>query len=166
MGWSHWVWTPSSPSSTTVSRYSPFLVGLKTSGRNLHDRLLVGTRVSSKQIKQSFGSKRNTTKQDLFRLYFGLFCYTKNKEFFLLGLFRGFEPTVYRNNRNKQNCFETNQNNPKFYEKCQNNENMLPVKLFQLVFCLFWFNQSVETLCFGIEAKQPKQMFCFGKCQN
>jgi hypothetical protein len=22
---------------------------------------------------------------------------------------------------------------------------------------LFWFNQNIETLCFGIEAKQPKQ---------
>jgi hypothetical protein len=22
---------------------------------------------------------------------------------------------------------------------------------------LFWFNQNIETLCFGIKAKQPKQ---------
>jgi hypothetical protein len=34
---------------------------------------------------------------------------------------------------------------------------MLSVKLFWLVFCLFRFNQNIETLCFGIEAKQPKQ---------
>ncbi len=33
------------------------------------------------------------------------------------------------------------------------------MKLVWLVFCLFWFNQNIETLCFGIEAKQPKQMF-------
>jgi hypothetical protein len=44
---------------------------------------------------------------------------------------------LYQNNWNKQNCFETNRNNPKFSEKYQ---NMLSVKLLRLVFCLFWFN--------------------------
>jgi hypothetical protein len=39
---------------------------------------------------------------------------------------------------------------------------MFPIKLFQLVFCLFWFNRNSETLCFGIEVKQPKQTFGFG----
>ena len=34
---------------------------------------------------------------------------------------------------------------------------MLSFKLFRLVFCLFWFNRNIETLYFGIEAKQPKQ---------
>jgi hypothetical protein len=34
---------------------------------------------------------------------------------------------------------------------------MLSVKLFRLVFCLFQFNRNIETLCFGIEPKQPKQ---------
>jgi hypothetical protein len=34
---------------------------------------------------------------------------------------------------------------------------MLPIKLFWLVFCLFGFNQNIKTLCFGIDAKQPKQ---------
>ncbi len=43
---------------------------------------------------------------------------------------------------------------------------MLPIKQFRLVFCLFRFNQNIETLCFGIEAKQPKQTFCFGQCRN
>jgi hypothetical protein len=37
---------------------------------------------------------------------------------------------------------------------------MLPIKLFRLVFCLFRFNRNIETLYFGIEAKQPKQTFC------
>jgi hypothetical protein len=50
---------------------------------------------------------------------------------------------------------ETNRNNPKFSEKYQ---NMLSIKLFGLVFCLFWFNPNIETLCFDIEAKQPKQI--------
>ena len=43
---------------------------------------------------------------------------------------------------------------------------MLPIKLFRLVSCLFRFNRNIETLCFGIEAKQPKQTFCFGQCRN
>jgi len=34
---------------------------------------------------------------------------------------------------------------------------MLSIKLFRLVFCLFRFNRNLETLCFGVEAKQPKQ---------
>jgi hypothetical protein len=38
---------------------------------------------------------------------------------------------------------------------------MLSIKLFRLVFCLFRFNRKIETLCFGIEAKQPKQTFWF-----
>jgi hypothetical protein len=39
---------------------------------------------------------------------------------------------------------------------------MLPIKLFRLIFCLFRFNRNIETLCFGIEAKQLKQTFCLG----
>ncbi len=35
--------------------------------------------------------------------------------------------------------------------------NILSFKLFGWVFCLFRFNRNIETLCFGIEAKQPKQ---------
>jgi hypothetical protein len=31
-------------------------------------------------------------------------------------------------------------------------------KLFGWVSCLFQFNRNIETLCFGIEAKQPKQI--------
>jgi hypothetical protein len=34
---------------------------------------------------------------------------------------------------------------------------MLSIKMFWLVFCLFRFNRNIETLCFGIEVKQPKQ---------
>jgi hypothetical protein len=34
---------------------------------------------------------------------------------------------------------------------------MLSIKLFRLVFCLFRFNRNLETLCFGVEVKQPKQ---------
>jgi hypothetical protein len=69
----------------------------------------------------------------------------------------------YRIETTKTKCFETNRNKPekpqiflKIYQ------NMLPIKLFWLVFRLFRFNQNTETLCFGIEAKQPKQPLCFG----
>ncbi len=33
---------------------------------------------------------------------------------------------------------------------------MLSIKLLLLVICLYRFNPNIETLCFGIEAKQPK----------
>jgi hypothetical protein len=59
--------------------------------------------VSSKQTKINFGSNRNKPKQDLFRVCFGLFRETKNKVFRFV--------SVFRNNRNKQNCFETNNRN-------------------------------------------------------
>jgi hypothetical protein len=49
---------------------------------------------------------------------------------------------------------ETNRNNPKFSEKYP---NILSLKWFGWVFCLFRFNQKIKTLCFGIKAKQPKQ---------
>ena len=35
---------------------------------------------------------------------------------------------------------------------------MLHIKLFRLVSCLFRFNRNIETLCFGKEAKQSKQI--------
>ncbi len=63
-------------------------------------------RVSSKQTKINFGSNRNKPKQDLFRVCFGLFRETKNKKF-------RFVSNLYRNNRNKQNCFFRNRNKPK-----------------------------------------------------
>ena len=36
---------------------------------------------------------------------------------------------------------------------------MLRIKLFRLVLCLFRFNRNIESLCFGIEAKQLKKLF-------
>ncbi len=80
---------------------------------------------------------------------------------------------LYRDNRNKQVCFVTNRKKPKQTKTNRNNRkfsekypNILSFKLFGWVLCLFRFNRNMETLCFGIEAKQPKQMFCFGKCRN
>jgi hypothetical protein len=36
-------------------------------------------------------------------------------------------------------------------------QNMLHIKLFRLVLCLFRFNGNIKNFCFGIEAKQPKR---------
>ncbi len=88
-------------------------------------------------------------KQDLFRLF--LFVSWNQKQKFLVCL---DVSNLYQNNQNKQNCFETNRKNSKLSEKYQ---NMLPNKLFRLVFCLFQFIQSIESFCYRKEAKQLKQ---------
>jgi hypothetical protein len=54
--------------------------------------------------------------------------------------------------QNKKN-FSSIRNNPKFSEKYP---NMVSIKLFGLVSCLFRFNRNIVTLCFAIEPKQPK----------
>ena len=74
---------------------------------------MLQSRVSSKQTKINFGSNRNKPKQDLFRVCFGLFRETKN---FFFSVCFGVS-NLYGNNRNKQNCFETNRNNPEFSDK-------------------------------------------------
>jgi hypothetical protein len=71
---------------------------------------------------------------------------------FGFSLFWCFEPISKQPKKTKQT--ETNRYNPKFSEKYQ---NMLSIQLFLLVFWFFRFNRNIETLCFGIEAKQPKQ---------
>jgi hypothetical protein len=58
--------------------------------------------------------------------------------------------------RNKPKQTEKNRKNRTFPEK---NQNMLHIKLFRLIYCLFRFNRNMENLCFGVEAKQPKQTF-------
>jgi hypothetical protein len=73
---------------------------------------------------------------DLFRVCFGLFRETKNKNFrFVL---------VFRNNQNQQICFVANRNKPKKNRATLNflkkYPNILSFKLFGWVFCLFRFN--------------------------
>ncbi len=109
-----------------------------TGDKDQSTKLTCTARVSSKQTKINFRSNRNKPKQDLFCV--NLVCFSVSN--------------LYQNNRNKQNCFETNRNNAKFHEKYP---NILSFKLFGWVFCLLRFNPNIETLCFGIEAKQPKQ---------
>jgi hypothetical protein len=104
-------------------------------------------RVTSKQTKIIFGSNRNKLKQDLFRVCFGLFRETKKKNF---GLFRCFEPISKQPKqtdlfRNKPKQTETNLN---FWKN---------FKIYSLLNCLGGSSVcfgSIETLCFGIEAKQ------------
>ncbi len=47
--------------------------------------------------KQNFGSNRNKPKQDLFRLCFGLFRETKNKQFWFVSVFRTYIETTETN---------------------------------------------------------------------
>jgi hypothetical protein len=79
-----------------------------------------------------------------------MFRETKNKKIRFVSVFR----TTTETNRTGLKQTITNKNNPKFSKKYQ---NMLSIKLFQLVFCLFQFNLYIKTLYFGIEEKQPKQ---------
>ncbi len=67
--------------------------------------------------------------------------------FWFVSVFQTYIETTKTNRTvSKQNL-----SNPKF------SENMLSIKLLQLVLCLFWFKRNIESHSFGIEAKQPKQ---------
>jgi hypothetical protein len=83
---------------------------------------------------------------------------TKNKKFLFVSVFRTYIETS-ETNRTILKQTEINQNNPKFSEKYQ---NMLSIPTVLVGLCLFQFNRNIKTLCFGIEAKQPKKTFCFG----
>ncbi len=106
----------------------------------------VADRVSSKQTKINFGSNQNKI---CFEFVSVCFAKSKTKYFGVSNL--------YRKNQNKQNYFvkkpKQNETTLNFLKK----PNILSIKLFDWVYCLFRFNQNMETLCFGIEAKQPKQ---------
>ncbi len=76
--------------------------------------------------------RKNKPKQDLFR-----FVSQNQKISVCFGV-----SNLYRNNRNKQVCFETTRNFLK------NTIILSLIKLFQSVFCLFRFNRNTETRCF------------------
>ncbi len=94
-------------------------------------------RVSSKQRNKNFGWNRNETRSVLVVFRF-VSWKQKQKSWVCFGILN-----LYRNNRNKQNFFETNRNS--------------------FSNCLGW-----SSVCFGsiktskLSAKQPKQTFCFG----
>jgi hypothetical protein len=77
---------------------------------------LVTDRVSSKQTNKIFGSNRNKPKLNLFWFIFGLFRET-NKSFFRFVSVRFGVSDPFRNNQNKQNCFQTNRKTKKIVEK-------------------------------------------------
>ncbi len=116
---------------------------------------LPASRVSSKQTKKI--PVRTETNRNKICFCWVSVCFVKPKteNSVCFGV-----SNLYRNNWNKQNCFETNRNNPKFSEKYP---NMHSIKLFRLVFCLFRFNWNIEIICFSIEAKQPKKTVIFWK---
>ncbi len=64
--------------------------------------------------------------------------------------------------KNRKNRNELFRNKPKQTETTLNflkkDQNMLSITLFRLLACLFQFNRNTETLCFGIEPKQPNQI--------
>jgi hypothetical protein len=110
------------------------------------------TRVSSKQTNKI--SLRTETNRN--KICFGCVsvCFVKPKTKYF-GLFRFvsvFRTYIETTETNKTVSKQT-ETNPKFSEKYHN--------MFRLVFCLFGFNRNIETLCFGIETKQPKQTFMF-----
>ncbi len=98
-------------------------------------------------------TNRNKPKQNLFWLCFGLFYETKNKKIQFVSVCFVVSD-LYWNNRNKEDCLETNPNNPKFSRKYSK-----ICFLSNCFGCSSIFFGSIETLCFGIEEKQT---FCFG----
>ncbi len=119
----------------------------------MHFSLWVASRVSSKQTKINF--VRTETNRNKICFAFVSVCFVKPKTK-IFGLFRCFEPISKQPKQTGlfRNKLQTNRNNPTFSEKYP---NILSFKLFGWVFCLFRFNRNIETLCFGIEAKQQKQ---------
>ncbi len=110
--------------------------------------------VSKKPINPKFSKKyQNMLSIKLFRLVFCLFWFNRNIETLCYGI-EAKQPKQTISKQSKKNGKTLN-----FLKKYQ---NMLHIKLFRLVFWLFWFNRNIENLCFGKEAKQPKQTFCFG----
>jgi hypothetical protein len=93
-----------------------------------------------------FYSNRNKPKLNLFGLFFGLFRETKKKISVCFGV-----SDQYQNNRNKQNFW---------YGEFGLYFNKFAVVWFGFLFV--WLFQNTETPCFDINAKQPKQMSCFG----
>ena len=111
-----------------------------------------------KKIIIRFEPKQTETRSvsGLFRFVSVCFVKPKTKDsglFRFVSVFRTYIETT-ETNRNVSLQTETNQNNPKFSERYP---NILSFKLFGWVFCLFLSNRNIETLCFGIEVKQPKQ---------
>jgi hypothetical protein len=90
---------------------SPILHETSKYKKNIHPKefRMNAFRLGCPRNKQTkiFGLNRNKPKLNLFRLFFGLFCET-NRLFFRFVSVRFGVSDPFRNNRNKQICFETN----------------------------------------------------------
>ncbi len=111
----------------------------------------VGIRVSSKQTKKFWFEPKQTETRSVSVVFRFVSWNQKLKHSVCFGLFLCFEPILKQ--RKQTELFETNQNNPKFSEKYQ---NMFSIKMFWWS-SVFRLNRNIETLCFSIEVKQPKQ---------
>ncbi len=98
---------------------------------------LPASRVSSKQTKKFLFEPKQTQTRSV-SVVFWFVSWNRKKIFWFVSVFLSW------NIWNKQNCFETNQNNPKFSEKYP---NILSVKLFRLVFCLFGSIEETSKFC-------------------
>jgi hypothetical protein len=92
----------------------------------------------------------------LFPLVFCLFRFNRNIETLCFGIIaKQQKQTISKQTK-------TNKKTRKTLNFLKKYQNMLHIKLFRLVFCLFRFNRNFKNLCFDIEAKQPKQTLYFG----
>ncbi len=84
----------------------------------------------------------------LFQLVFCLFRFNRN-----IGSLQ------YRTKTTETNSYKTNPNKPKQPKILWKNTKIFSPSYCFGCFCLFRFNRNTETLCFGIEPKQPIQTF-------
>ncbi len=117
--------------------------------------------MSSKQTK-NFSQKRNKSKQDLFRLCF--MNQNKQKILVCFGLFRFFKPISKQLKQTE--LFRNKPNNPKFSEKIPKYALYQTVSVALLCVSVQSKHQNSLFQYRRLEAKQPKQTFCFGQCQN
>jgi hypothetical protein len=120
------------------------------------------TRMSSKQTKKNFGSNRNKPKQDLFQLFFGLFCETKSKNFRFVSVFRTYIETT-ETNRNVSKQTKTTLNFLKNTKICSLS-NCFCWSLFVSVQGKHWNSlfqnrsETTETNCFETNWNKAKQI--------
>ncbi len=125
---------------------SVFLTYIETTETNR----TVLKQTETNQNNPKFSEKyQNLFSIKLFRLVFCSFWFNRNIETLCFGI-----------EAKKPKQTKTNRKNPKFSDK--------NTKICSLSNCFGWYSvcffsiKTSKTLCFGIEAKQLKQKFCFG----
>jgi hypothetical protein len=138
-------------------------------------------RVSSKQSNFFFGSNRNKSKLNLFRLFFGLFCKTKKHLFWFVLVCFGVSGR-YRNNRNRQNFLLTNRKNLQqtfsirgsakqlifFSVRTKTNQNSICLVVFRFAFSRN--HKKILLACFDVSDwyrnNQNKQNLWYGELKR